>query len=58
MKALQQALPFDLIVVRCFLSECPHVVEHSDPDAAHAAMEEHYDTTHAHYIRRLIQEEL
>lgn len=42
---------FTLVTVHCFC--CPHVEEATTPEAAHDAMERHYDEEHAAYVRRL-----
>lgn len=43
------------ITVHCFL-RCGHVVEHHDPDGAHAAMERHYADRHAAWIDSIVGE--
>lgn len=46
---------FPMVRVHCFL-RCGHVVEHHDPDGAHAAMEAHYADRHAAWISSLVAE--
>lgn len=41
----QPSLFEEEVAVHCFF-DCPHVVRDSDPGAAHAAMEAHYQAEH------------
>ena len=50
----QLAFALDLIRVHCFDQRCAHVVEDTDPDRAHDAMERHYADLHAAYIRSVV----
>jgi len=45
---------FDVLTAHCFWGWCSHVEIGLDPDAVHAAMEEHYSTVHRHDLDALL----
>lgn len=49
----QPALFGEEIAVACFF-DCPRVVRDSDPEAAHAAMEDHYRADHRDDIAQAV----
>lgn len=50
----QGRLDLDQVVVHCFfVGTCRHTVEATDPDRAHAIMEEHYTERHRADLARL-----